>query len=175
MPIWVWTHIWGSKFYSRKRETLLRFSPVLDLYGHIYYLKSCICSVYFCFFYSKLAIASVLVSKQICIYAQREHKDDTQPSFHQIVSFLLPTPLFSVCQSRRMEWPSAQRQGLRQRYSSGRKKGRKKSIKDRKQRRMKMHNQEGHIREGLLWYWSLGGSAECRAWWLSTGLKYYCS
>lgn len=54
-------------------------------------------------------------------------------------------------------------------------KRRKKSIKDRKQRRMKMHNQEEHIRGAVVILRPGGGSAECRAWLLSTRLKGYCS
>lgn len=54
MPIWVWTHIWGSKFYSRKRETLLRFSPVLDFYGPICYKKNAVVLFIFVFLFDAL-------------------------------------------------------------------------------------------------------------------------
>ena len=96
---------------SSERKTLLRFSPVFFLFG---------------------AAILVFVRKQISIYTQRESKDDTdtQSFLSPVFLFLATHPsLFCVSEQRRVGWPSVQRQGLRQRYSSGQRKGERNPLK----------------------------------------------
>lgn len=81
------------------------------------------------------------------------HKEHTRmthnPSFHQFLFLAAHPSLFCVSEQKGgMAVCSAPGAPTTILFRS--EKRRKKSIKDRKQRRMKMHNQEGRIREGLL-------------------------
>lgn len=81
MPILAWTHHWRSKFFSRKRETLLRFSPALVVHL-LFFIRS---NKRQCF------------SEENKFALTREKTRMTlthNPSFHQFFSFLPPTPLF---------------------------------------------------------------------------------